>query len=64
MEFQDEYFNFVGEHPKSEFRKELDQLYARSQNAISANEKVLDRKALRKQKREDRKIEKALNKEK
>lgn len=64
MEFQDEYFNFVGEHPKSEFRKELDQLYARSQSAISASDKVLDRKTLRKQKREDRKIEKTLNKEK
>lgn len=34
MEFVDDYYNFVGELPDSQYRKELDVVYARAQKAL------------------------------
>ena len=34
MEFVDDYYNFVGELPDSQYRKELDVVYAKAQKAL------------------------------
>lgn len=53
MEFVDDYYNFVGEYPESQFRKEVDRLYDRAQRAMSGTLTRDDLKNDRKETRKD-----------
>lgn len=61
MEFEDEYLNFIGELPDSQYRKDLDGLYDRCQKFLRGDS-VMDKAALKKEKKDDRKTERELNK--
>lgn len=62
MIFVDEYYNFVSEYPESHYKKELDNLYQRTQRTLGNNVIQLSEKELRKQERRDRKEDKAIMK--
>ncbi len=62
MEFTDSYFNFIGEYPDSEMRKELDQLYARAQKSIGGDKVLDERQQRRLDKQADRAAEKSIRK--
>lgn len=61
LAFVDDYFNFVGEYPESQFRKELDAVYGKSQKALGKTTRhVVDEKMKEKDfARERKKLQKA-----
>lgn len=60
MEFTDSYFNFIGEYPDSDLRKELDQLYARAQKSTGGTADLSESRQRRLDKQADRAAEKTI----
>jgi outer membrane protein assembly factor BamD len=42
LTFVDDYYNFIGELPESEYRKELDMVYRKAQKALGREVEVAD----------------------
>ena len=67
--FADDYFNFIGEYPESQYRKELDALYKRAQRALGRSAVIdadidMKEKAFAKERREMEKAMKQQSKKK
>lgn len=62
MTFTDEYYNFIGEYPESQYRKGIDILYRKAQAYLKkVEEGKLSRKETRQAKKETRHTDKSLN---
>lgn len=62
LEFVDEYFNFVGEFSESQYRRDLDNSYAKASKVIGENRLPDSEKELKKEARSDKKLERQYQK--
>ena len=60
LTFVDDYFNFIGELPQSQYRKELDLVYRKAQKALGRHSVQIDEEEMNERQfaRERKKLEK------